>query len=142
MPIAEIPHGIEEQDTQVDQKEVKEPTSSSSFQETALAAAAEINNIHTSGKEDFSTDKTLEALQMCIEADVQTASVVTKALELSHIAAPDEKIDYLDQVDYLMEEVHKFNDNPNLYRTEYSDKLTKLFEFFKALSYLIATESK
>jgi len=132
MTTAEMPSGMDEQDIEI------KKDNSIPLQKAAFAAAKEVKEMHTFGGEQFSADNVLEMLQLCIEADPETEKIVSKALELAHISAPDEKLAYLDQIDYLKEEVEKFNHDPNLYRTQFDEKLTKLFEFCKALSYLLS----
>ena len=142
MAIAEMPSGIEEQNVGInnDSKIETKKDNLIPLQKAAFAAAKEVKEMHSFGGEQFSADNVLELLQLCIEADSETEKIVSKAMEIAHISAPDEKLAYLDQIDYLKEQVVNFNNDPNLYRTQYDEKLTKLFEFCKTLSYLLSTE--
>lgn len=144
MAIAEMPRGIEEQDieTKDDQQIETKSDDRATLQKAASAAAKEVKEMHSFGGEQFSADKVLEMLHLCLEASSEMEKTISQALEITHISASDEKLDYLDQIDYLKEEVLKFNNNPNLYRTQYDDKLTKLFEFCKTLSDLLSVESE
>lgn len=142
MAIAEIPGVIEEEDTGInnDPKIEIKNDHRTNLQKVAFAAAKEVKEMHSFGGEQSSANNILELLQMCIEADSETERIVSKAMETAHISAPDEKLDYLDQIDCLKEQVFDFNKDPNLYRTQYDEKLTKLFEFCKTLSYLLSVD--